>query len=391
MSSSLPPSIELTNTQQEQLQAAIQNGWPAVASPYAHKPEAKTVLHCWEASQHNRSKVHYHWIDEFVVYAPAHWKLEQLNALLAETGQGLGMAYPPHWSLAQVLAYAPIALNEGWARPLRQNLLGLHWLDATATVIGAGGRVLKNVTGYDLHRFHLGLQGTLGLPVGVCLRTRPLSEFPLRRFACNDVKTFMATYRQLNAAPPEALYGMYLDNGSCQLLWQGSDALLMACLPFGSFRDEGIERAAYYPATEQTLILTFKGMDEALLLEEWEALWQRFPMFQFRWNLACHEVSVSSLLHQSVIDNATLTNLFQWVKALKKRHPALVVCYWNTSADVATCQWRHQLSPQLWKQWQAVRQAWGIQPHMFPSPYITEHALIEAGILSTRLKGGHIT
>ena len=44
------------------------------------------------------------------------------------------------------------------------------------TVARSGGRLVKNVTGFDLHRLHVGARGTLGAILEVSLRLRPLPE-----------------------------------------------------------------------------------------------------------------------------------------------------------------------------------------------------------------------
>lgn len=40
-------------------------------------------------------------------------------------------------------------------------------------IVRSGGRVVKNVSGYDLHRSHVGAMGSLGVIVSVCLKLWP--------------------------------------------------------------------------------------------------------------------------------------------------------------------------------------------------------------------------
>lgn len=61
------------------------------------------------------------------------------------------------------------------ARP-RDLLLGFEGLLADGTEIKAGGRVVKNVSGYDLMRLVVGSRGTLVLVTRAHLRVRPLPE-----------------------------------------------------------------------------------------------------------------------------------------------------------------------------------------------------------------------
>jgi len=53
---------------------------------------------------------------------------------------------------------------------MRELLLGVTVVDAHGTVVRGGGRVVKNVTGYDMPKLHVGALGTLGVVVAAHLR-----------------------------------------------------------------------------------------------------------------------------------------------------------------------------------------------------------------------------
>jgi glycolate oxidase FAD binding subunit len=61
---------------------------------------------------------------------------------------------------------------------MRDLLLGLTVVRADGTVVKGGGRVVKNVTGYDIPKLHVGALGTLGVVVEAHLRlhSRPAEE-----------------------------------------------------------------------------------------------------------------------------------------------------------------------------------------------------------------------
>lgn len=61
--------------------------------------------------------------------------------------------------------------------PLRHHVLGTRTVLADGTPTRSGGQLVKNVTGYDLHRLYCGSHGTLGVIVEVSLRLFPEPEY----------------------------------------------------------------------------------------------------------------------------------------------------------------------------------------------------------------------
>jgi glycolate oxidase FAD binding subunit len=101
-------------------------------------------------------------------------RLSALRAALAQRGQRLSLDPPGDPTIGACLAAnlsGPLRHRFGAPRDL---VLGVTLVLADGTVANAGGKVVKNVAGYDLGKLVCGSQGTLALIARVSLRLHPL-------------------------------------------------------------------------------------------------------------------------------------------------------------------------------------------------------------------------
>ncbi len=123
---------------------------------------------------------------ELVMVAKTGTPLAQIEAKLAENDQEL--PFEPV-DLTPVLGYAPgegtiggmIATNISGSRRIlkgacRDHVLGVRAVNGRGEVIKAGGRVMKNVTGYDIGRTLAGSWGTLAAMTEVSLKVLPMQR-----------------------------------------------------------------------------------------------------------------------------------------------------------------------------------------------------------------------
>jgi glycolate oxidase FAD binding subunit len=121
--------------------------------------------------------------------------LRKLAGLLADQNQFLPLA-APYANRATVGG----TIASGVDSPLRQFfgtardfILGMGFITGEGVLARGGGRVVKNVAGYDLHKLMIGALGTLGIITRINLRT-----FPLPGASRAFLATFETAERALN-------------------------------------------------------------------------------------------------------------------------------------------------------------------------------------------------
>src|SRR6185312_15807086 len=101
-------------------------------------------------------------------------RMGDVAAVLAEAGQEIALDVPDDASVGGIVASGlagPRRLRYGTPRDL---LIGITIVRADGTVAKSGGKVVKNVAGYDLGKLFAGSAGTLGLITEATFRLHPL-------------------------------------------------------------------------------------------------------------------------------------------------------------------------------------------------------------------------
>jgi len=114
--------------------------------------------------------------DDLTVTVEAGRRLAGLQAELAEHGQYLTVDPPPSddVTIGGLLATARPGAWRGLMPAARDLILGMRVALPSGEVISSGGRVVKNVTGYDLQRLHTGALGAFGVIVEATFKIAPL-------------------------------------------------------------------------------------------------------------------------------------------------------------------------------------------------------------------------
>ena len=167
---------------------------------------------------------------DLTAIAPAGVTLGEMDAQLASAGQRLPLD-PPHAegaTLGGVLAVGlggPLRTRHGLPRDF---VLGMTVLRADGELVKAGGRVVKNVTGYDLMRLWCGSLGTIGIVTSVALRVLPRVETVDLRFEVRSLREGQAlAERFLRADLRPELLDLTTGEGG----WAGIVRLIEGAIP----------------------------------------------------------------------------------------------------------------------------------------------------------------
>jgi len=115
---------------------------------------------------------------DMTVTVEAGMTLSALRALLARQGQRLAIeaAHPDAATLGGIYATASTGPRRfGWGRP-RDQIIGVSFVAGDGELVRGGGRVVKNVAGYDFPKLLTGSLGTLGIITELTLKVSPRPE-----------------------------------------------------------------------------------------------------------------------------------------------------------------------------------------------------------------------
>jgi glycolate oxidase FAD binding subunit len=115
--------------------------------------------------------------EDLTVTVGAGTRLDALRDALAAHGQFLPID-APHVSRGATVGGVIAANSSGFGRfrygGVRDLLLGLRAALPDGSIARSGGRVVKNVAGYDLNKLYIGSRGTLGVVVEATFKILPL-------------------------------------------------------------------------------------------------------------------------------------------------------------------------------------------------------------------------
>jgi glycolate oxidase subunit GlcD len=155
--------------------------------------------------------------------------------------------------------------------PTRGFVIGLKIVRADGKLIKAGGRVVKNVAGYDLCKLFTGSYGTLGLIVEANFKLRPRPEREATVIASGPIASLIAAGQSILGAPlfPIAVELVSPEQArAIDVEPEDAEAVLLT-------RFAGNHTAVNEQSENALLLLAKAGISSACTLAEDEIIWQQ--------------------------------------------------------------------------------------------------------------------
>ncbi len=167
---------------------------------------------------------------ELVVTARCGTLLGELERTLREGSQMLAFE-PPHFGDAATLGGCIACGLSGPRRPyagaVRDVVLGVRLLDGRGDDLSFGGRVMKNVAGFDVSRLIAGSLGTLGVILEVSLKCQPLPQAETTLAFELDAHEALRKINEWSSAP-NPLSGSCWHTGVLHVRLSGAEAAVNA-------------------------------------------------------------------------------------------------------------------------------------------------------------------
>lgn len=208
------------------------------------------------------NRVTEHAAGDLVVLAQAGVRLEDLQEQLAAESQALALDPPEAGATLGGLISAdssgPRRFRYGKVRDL---LIGITVVLGDGTISRAGGKVVKNVAGYDLCKLYTGALGTLGIVVETIWRLHPIPE------ARATVALSVESPESAGSAIQSVLHSALVPS-AVELEWGEGSGTLVVLL-------EGVEPGVKAQAGITRSLLEPHGTVNVLADEEEQELWAR--------------------------------------------------------------------------------------------------------------------
>ena len=256
--------------------------------------------------------------NDFTITVEAGMTLADLQRHLAKNGQFLPLDHP-HFeraTLGGLCAVGRGGLRRNSFGGPRDWLIGMRMVKADGATIKGGGRVVKNVSGYDLPKLFAGSLGTLGIIVELTFKLRPLpASDQIVAIAANSFDSALAAGRAASQAAP-FLNGCVALSGEAAANARSLGAEILSDQPALLLRANGLESSANEVLAQALSAARQSGLDApelrtGAIVETWQAVTDlelQTPEHQVRLRLGlppAHLIQAQGVLNQRLPDATT--------------------------------------------------------------------------------------
>jgi glycolate oxidase FAD binding subunit len=156
--------------------------------------------------------------EDLTVVVEAGMTVDALEAELASRGQTAALPETSHGATVGGVISAGIS---GFRRPRygpsRDRILQATMATGDGRLVTAGGRVVKNVSGYDIQRAVFGAHGALGVITSVCLKLWPRASSTATVRIDDGARAWAELYRPLAVLQTPRITHAYLEGPAAQV------------------------------------------------------------------------------------------------------------------------------------------------------------------------------
>ena len=214
-----------------------------------------------------------HAVGDLTVTVEAGMKFAHVQDILAKSGQTLALdpAAPESATIGGIVATADTGSLRQRYGGVRDQLLGITFIRADGQIAKAGGRVVKNVAGYDLMKLFTGAYGTLGIISQVTFRVYPIPESSGTVILTGKPEAISQAVRTLQSSELTPTQADLLSTKLVTNLDLGTGIGLIA-------RFQSISKSVQEQSKRLLIIGEKLGLHGVIYAENQEAdLWQRLP------------------------------------------------------------------------------------------------------------------
>jgi len=234
-------------------------------------------------STHNLTRVIDYPARDMTITVESGIRMDDLTEILRAEGQRLpiDVGQSSRATLGGVLATNTSGPRRYGFGTMRDYLIGMTAVSAAGKTFSAGGRVVKNVAGYDLCKLMIGSLGTLGIVTQVTLKLKPQPETSALLWCqVPDWERAETALEQLLSSETRPVAVELLNAEAAQETAAEARIDLPSTSPVLCFGFEGAERETEWQIEKLTGELAQSGLGEVSVVTDADPLWFALTDFE---------------------------------------------------------------------------------------------------------------